>query len=508
MAASSIGPGGSTSFGYDVDGVRNRVIHNATDVTHMIADKNRPYAQVVVERKVGVTPGQFGGVDPYDTTLMRYVYGDDLISQSREVEDTWGLTYPPGMVTQRRYYHYDGQMSTRQMTDDATAAEVKLEYVYDAFGIDLLEGPFPEFVSVGGFGQELPTVNQYRYTGEQYDDDVGMYYLRARYYAPRQGRFATRDPFEGFRSDPMSLHKYLYAHGNPVMNRDPSGLHSTPQIQAALSIKATLQAVLIKPIISGLIGAGIGGGASALIAVLRGGSRQDIIDATLSGALWGFVYGFVIGLAAGTGNRVLFALTLRLIFRLNLLLSLPILLDDREPASVKATVLVLLAVGAYFTYRVPIYAPPRTQTYFHYTSEEGYNGILGSKSLRASTGSKNARFGDGQYLTDVAPEQIGAARVAELTPEQVSAGQRSLGQVSSELFRVPWNSRFLKYFLEIDTTGLAVENPRPGTFLIRNAGDLSLHGRIVRSGPTLDTSPNPNTGAATVSGPATPASTE
>jgi len=42
--------------------VRNRVIHNATDVTHMVTDKNRPYAQVVVERKVGVSSsGGSGG---------------------------------------------------------------------------------------------------------------------------------------------------------------------------------------------------------------------------------------------------------------------------------------------------------------------------------------------------------------------------------------------------------------------------------------------------------------
>jgi len=222
----------------------------------MITDKNRPYAQVVVERKVGVSSsggggfgGGFGGgggsSTPYDTTLMRYVYGDDLISQSRQVEDTSGATYPPGMVTQRRYYHYDGQMSTRQMTDESSAAEVKLEYVYDAFGIDLLEEAF--LTPTIGFGQEAPTVNQYRYTGEQYDDDVGMYYLRARYYAHRQGRFATRDPFEGFRSDPMSLHKYLYAHGNPVMNRDPSGLNTIVQIVSVQAIMTGIVSFALNP---------------------------------------------------------------------------------------------------------------------------------------------------------------------------------------------------------------------------------------------------------------------
>jgi RHS repeat-associated protein len=32
------------------------------------------------------------------------------------------------------------------------------------------------------------------YRGEQYDSDLGLYYLRARYYNPATGRFLSRDP--------------------------------------------------------------------------------------------------------------------------------------------------------------------------------------------------------------------------------------------------------------------------------------------------------------------------
>jgi RHS repeat-associated protein len=34
------------------------------------------------------------------------------------------------------------------------------------------------------------------YRGEQYDSDLGLYYLRARYYNPATGRFLSRDPEE------------------------------------------------------------------------------------------------------------------------------------------------------------------------------------------------------------------------------------------------------------------------------------------------------------------------
>jgi len=60
------------------------------------------------------------------------------------------------------------------------------------------------------------------YRGEQYDSDLGLYYLRARYYNPNTGRFMSRDPENGKANDPQSLHKYLYAGGDPVNMLDPS----------------------------------------------------------------------------------------------------------------------------------------------------------------------------------------------------------------------------------------------------------------------------------------------
>jgi RHS repeat-associated protein len=62
-----------------------------------------------------------------------------------------------------------------------------------------------------------------RCSGEQFDNDLGLYYLRARYYNPATGRFLSRDPEDGKPNDPQSLHKYLYASGDPVNRIDPSG---------------------------------------------------------------------------------------------------------------------------------------------------------------------------------------------------------------------------------------------------------------------------------------------
>ncbi|MGD0832665.1 MAG: RHS repeat-associated core domain-containing protein [Terracidiphilus sp.] len=61
------------------------------------------------------------------------------------------------------------------------------------------------------------------YRGEQCDQTLGLYYLRARYYNPATGRFMSRDPEGGKTSNPRTLHKYLYADGNPINLLDPTG---------------------------------------------------------------------------------------------------------------------------------------------------------------------------------------------------------------------------------------------------------------------------------------------
>ena len=45
----------------------------------------------------------------------------------------------------------------------------------------------------------------------------------ARYYNPNTGRFLSRDPEEGKVKMPATLHKYLYANGDPVNMADPRG---------------------------------------------------------------------------------------------------------------------------------------------------------------------------------------------------------------------------------------------------------------------------------------------
>jgi RHS repeat-associated protein len=64
---------------------------------------------------------------------------------------------------------------------------------------------------------------RYRFTGQERDEETGLYYCSARYYAEWLGRWTSCDP-KG-TSDGPNL--YSYARGNPITYSDPAGTDST-----------------------------------------------------------------------------------------------------------------------------------------------------------------------------------------------------------------------------------------------------------------------------------------
>ena len=137
-----------------------------------------------------------------------FVYHDgELLQEEGREEQGTSYHLGAGMEAFRRgqelsYYHRDEQLSTVFVTDGQ--GEIRNSYQYDAFGIPLETT------------EQLN--NRIRYTGQQYDDVTGQYYLRARYYNPVAGRFMQEDVYQG---DGLNL--YAYCGNNPVVYYDPSG---------------------------------------------------------------------------------------------------------------------------------------------------------------------------------------------------------------------------------------------------------------------------------------------
>ena len=104
--------------------------------------------------------------------------------------------------------HQDEQGSAAYITGDG--GEVENCYAYDAFG-NILEG-------------KEGIKNYILYRGQQYDQETGQYYLRARYYNPLIGRFTQEDIYRG---DGLNL--YAYCRNNPVKYYDPSGYNQISQ---------------------------------------------------------------------------------------------------------------------------------------------------------------------------------------------------------------------------------------------------------------------------------------
>ena len=100
------------------------------------------------------------------------------------------------------YYQRDEQLSTAFITGGN--GEIQNGYMYDAFG-NMLDS-------------DEQVYNRILYTGQQYDELTGQYYLRARYYNPVLGRFMQEDVCQG---DGLNL--YAYCGNNPVVYWDPSG---------------------------------------------------------------------------------------------------------------------------------------------------------------------------------------------------------------------------------------------------------------------------------------------
>ena len=190
---------------YDGDGNRVSKTVNRVTTTYLVDDLNPTgYAQVVLETTGGET--------------RQYVYGSERLSQRRVTSAT----------AETRYFGYDGHGSVRLLTDSNGA--VTDTYDYDAFG---------NLINSTGL-----TPNEFRFSGEQFDFDLNLYYNRARYYNTTTGRFWNMDTEEGDSQDPSSLHKYLYGGADPINHIDPTGNDfDLGSFAAATAVYGTIGAV-------------------------------------------------------------------------------------------------------------------------------------------------------------------------------------------------------------------------------------------------------------------------
>ncbi len=225
------------SYTYDYLGNRTSKTTNG-ETTYFTTDLSTGYSQVLKAES--------------SSEIIYYTRGFELISR-RAGQDA-------------HYYLFDGGMSVRGLTDETGA--ITDTFVFDAFGNEV--------------ARTGTTDNSYGFQGEE-KDATGLYYLRARYMDPSTGTFTSMDTYEGSLSDPMSLHKYLFANANPIKYCDPSG---------HVSIEEELLVFSIGSILSGVD--------SVAMYLLSRSNDDNTTDESLSDGivrefLLGFAEGFIIG---------------------------------------------------------------------------------------------------------------------------------------------------------------------------------------------------------------------
>jgi RHS repeat-associated protein len=220
---------GGVTMIYDGDGNRVKKIAGGVTTKYLVDDHSvTGLPQVSAEASS-------------DGSSRTFIYGLERISQRQVISNS------ANAVTS--FYIYDGHGSVRALTDPSGATTDT--YDYDAFG-NLIN-------STGS------TPNEFLFAGEQFDSDLGLYYNRARYFDPTSGRFWSMDGTDGNAEPPKSLHRYLYARGDPVNRIDPSGNQDLGDTLASVAIQSILSDIATSVLTSPLGQSAGGIVASALL---------------------------------------------------------------------------------------------------------------------------------------------------------------------------------------------------------------------------------------------------
>lgn len=209
-----------TAYAYDENG-NNTLRETYTLTTENGTTNQNPveYLTMTYDPLNRLTKAQSEGM------TAEYTYGIDNMRRSKTVNGTtqkyiWDganiVAETDGQDTViNQYYRGIGLVASKtgdilsyyQTNDhgDVTAWG-DVTYSYDAFGNEKTE---------------TAGTNNFRYSGEYYDEETGFIYLRNRYYDPSIGRFISEDPIRD------GYNWYVYCGNNPVNYIDPLGLRMT-----------------------------------------------------------------------------------------------------------------------------------------------------------------------------------------------------------------------------------------------------------------------------------------
>ena len=242
--------GGRVYFTYDAGGERVRKIYEHSGLVEeriylggyeIYRKRRRGAAELEVEREtLHVMDGQ------------RRI----ALVEAKTIDAAVAAFEPQGRVR----FQLDDHLGSALMELDGSARVISYEE-YFPFGSTALR--------VARGGVEV-SAKRYRYTGKERDEETGLYYHGARYYAPWLGRWTSCDP-DGVGDGP---NRYSYVRGNPLAATDPSGRWTWGQV-------AVIVAVVAVAVVVTVVTAGAG---AAVVGAVAAAAEAGTIGATTAAA--------------------------------------------------------------------------------------------------------------------------------------------------------------------------------------------------------------------------------
>ena len=407
--------------------------------------------------------------------------------------------------TEIRFLHRDYLGSILQVADNK--GNIIEENSFDAWGSR--RDPDTQEIYTG---TEAPSLMTGRgFTGHEHLDGFGLIHMNARLYDPILGRFLSPDPYVQLPDFTQAMNRYGYCMNRPLCYVDKNGeiigwIIAGALIGGAINVATHWDNIsnfgqflgyfgvgaaagALGPLVGGAVGGAgfIGGAISGMVGgaasgftlgtgntlMAGGGFLNALGNGTMgafSGAICGGALGGVIGggtaIAKGQnfwhGNTIaqgrgMFSWKNTPVGETGALNSVPDVIAEtpNDVSTYQSTSKVVYDESS------------NSEILIHYTTENGYKSIMESKQLLPSVGIKHARYGDGQYFTDL------------------NSIDYTVGQLSRRLYRVPWNKSHLTHFIKIDVSGLNIIKNGPHNFLLPNNQPLNLNNRIVGGGVSI-----------------------
>jgi RHS repeat-associated protein len=204
--------GGDVYYTYDAAGqrVRKVYVHGSTIEERIYLDGYEVYRKHT---------GTIGGSAEEERQTLHVM--DDQRRIAMVETKTWENDVEVGTPVSRWLYQLENHLGSSSMELDHLGAVVSYEE-YHPYGTTALHTPRG--------GAEV-SAKRYRYTGKERDEETGLYYHGARYYAPWLGRWAAADPLGLAEPGRPDLNLYGYVRGKPVVFNDPAGyqdVHPAP----------------------------------------------------------------------------------------------------------------------------------------------------------------------------------------------------------------------------------------------------------------------------------------